>query len=188
MSKSNVLFVAVGMILATGAHAEDADQPLFTAFRSFCADTQAIPSAVKRAVEAAGGKLQHVSNGELSFPVSIMTWDVTVGGHALIVAAGAERPPLGPDKVQFSTHCQIVSLQDEAASMAPLRRWAVVPPASESSIEAIYLFRGEGPARVAVAGNTANDVDHWMMTLRRPQGQSFVQLIHFSLPEPAPQK
>ena len=191
MWKFGVLIAGAGSVLATCAHAEDASQPLFSAFRSFCADTHAVPSAVQLAVEAAGGKLRSVSRDALGHPMSSMNWDVTVGDHAFFVSTAAARAPLGPDKVQFSTECSITSLNDEVASMSSLRRWAVVRPASDSDTslkKTVFLFRDDGPDRVAVTGAAANNLDHWMMTLLKSGSVSSVQLMHFELPEPVPGK
>jgi len=135
--------------------------------------------------------LRSVSRDALGYPMNSMNWDVTVGDHALFVSTAAARAPLGPDKAQFSTECLITSLNDEEASMASLRRWAVVPPASDSGAslkQTVFLFRDDGPVRVAVAGATANSVDHWMMTLLKSGNVSSVQLMHFALPESPPGK
>jgi hypothetical protein len=191
MSKFGVLIAAAGLVFATCAHAEDASPPLFAAFRSFCADTHAVPSAVKQAVEEAGGKLRNISKDGLGYPMSSTVWDVTVGGRAFSVSAAAASAPLGSGKIRFSAECLVASLGDEAASIAPLRRWTAVAPASESGTgikQTIFLFRDEGPAHVAIDGATPSSADHWMLTLMESHRVNSVQLMHFSQPEAAHRK
>jgi hypothetical protein len=121
------------------------DMPLFAAFKTFCVDTGAEPSAVNAAVEAAGGKPHDPTGGstesgtltDTPFPLTFATWDVTVGGHRMTVSAGTGYPS-GTYKSQKAppydfNDCSITSFANEDASVTAIRDWVGVPPQDVST-------------------------------------------------------
>lgn len=136
---------AIALAFAMSAGAQGDDLPLFTAFKTFCVNTRAEPGAVNAAVEAAGGKTHNPPGGStedgtltgVPFPLWLASWDVTVGGHDMLVNAGAAYPSrkFGSAKHPVSdfVDCSIDSHMNEDASVAAIRDWVGLPPLSAST-------------------------------------------------------
>lgn len=185
MRFSSVLLVAVCLVLGGRAQAQDAEPPLFSAFKTFCADAGADPDQVKLAVEMAGGKAHNPPGGSTDkpWPMTVMSWDVTVQGHRMILSIGTAHPPRGPDKVSNTTNCVINSLDDESASMEALREWAGVPRDPTMPFPEYYNFRRKGAAHVPAAGEAglAEEEESWQLVLI---GKNSLQLAHWMAPTP----
>ena len=72
-----------------------ADPPLLSAFKQFCADTQAKPDAVKNAALAFSGKKVATVATNKKAPVSAVgnTWSFVFQGHHLMVTSGTLHAP-----------------------------------------------------------------------------------------------
>src|SRR5215469_5042148 len=124
--------VATVLMIASSAYAQNADPPLFAAFKSFCVDTGARSLAVKAAVEAAGGT-QRDPSGLTAVPTMTVTlWDVAVGDRKMIVFAGTMRNPAAPPQVGDMIACNVNSPGSEDASIAAIRDWVGFPPSTSS--------------------------------------------------------
>jgi hypothetical protein len=192
-----VLFATVA-IMTAGADARADDPPLLTAFRAFCVDTGANPDTVKSAVEAAGGK-QNAPPGATAFPFAMTAaaWDITTGGHSLIVSAGTQRiPPIQNRPEANSNQCIVSSFVNEDASIEAIPSWVGVPPAHVSRGELttyFYNYQQSGSVRSAlptdeVAYHTAEIEGRvWSLVVLQSQMGASVQLVHRLAP-PIPRR
>jgi hypothetical protein len=153
------LVVVTLIAFSTTARAQDVDQPLFAAFKAFCADTDASPDAVKSAVEAAGGKaMGGVSRAAPGGYITSATWGITMGGRQLIISAGNSRNPYVPAVAGALISCQITSSADEDASASAIRKWVGIPPAPQSSPGlTFYSYQEEGSERKAITNKADSD-------------------------------
>jgi hypothetical protein len=190
--------------------------PLFDAFKTFCVDTGAKPSAVKAAVEAAGGKVRRQTDSAAQasgamgppFPLTLTTWDIAVQGHTMMVDTGTSYPSrrLSASNSQtfdFDT-CSIHSIANEDASVAAVRDWVGVPPAwvSTSShsnkrwpdlTQYHYVYQTVGTVHMGLADrdqgpSAQTEGRYWGLVLLRDARGASLQLIH-DLPavDPRPQ-
>src|SRR5262249_23629905 len=117
------ILIATVAILTVGTDAQLPDPPLFAAFKAFCVDTGASADSVKWAAAAAGGK-QHGPSGATAwpFPMTVTTWDVSMGGHSMYVSTGTQLvPPMGGRPEANSNHCIVSSFVNEDASVEAIR-------------------------------------------------------------------
>ena len=168
---------------ATCAAAGEA--PVFTTFKTLCIDTGAVPEAVRKAVEAAGGKpelpLAAPTPGEAA---SLAVWDVDLDGASYRVQFGDTQSPSDSSRGVESQTCNIDSATDDEAGIAEARRWVGVPPShsfSDVMFIEVYDFQQNGPLREPLPADQrafhslelAGQV--WALGLKRsPQGTSMM--------------
>ncbi len=114
--------------------------PLYTAFKTFCVDTGAVPQAVNAAVKNAGGKPHDPAGGSTEdgtlpgapFPMTLSNWVVTVSGHHMLVNSGTSLPSRQYPFAKFPPHdfdsCDIQSFENEDASVTAIQKWVGMPP------------------------------------------------------------
>lgn len=181
--KSRIAWLAVMAMLcgARDAAAADAGAPLFSAFKSFCADTGARANSVKRAVLAAGGAPHAPPTKSTDTPFSMQSslWDIKAHGQALVVAAGHAETS-GAD-ARAMTDCVVSSTEVDAASLTALAGWAGVP-ANAGTTEHLtyYVFEDLGgthqPVSDAKIAEEAGRI--WRLTVIRAPGVASVELMH----------
>jgi hypothetical protein len=197
MRRLGPMLIATVAILTAGADAQVHDPPLFAAFKAFCVDTGTRPDAMKSAVEAAGGK-QLAPHGRtaLPFPMTVTSWDTTMGGHSMYVSAGTQQiPPVQNRPEENSNHCTVRSFVNEDASIEAIRNWVGVPPAHvlQGNPISYYFFdyQESGSARSALpAAKIAHDNAKaegrtWSLVVLQSQDGASVQLAHY-LASPIP--
>jgi hypothetical protein len=128
-----VLAVVALFFLAGSAGAQNTDPPMFSAFRQFCVVTDAKPSAVKSAIEGAGGILRTASDAPeysgSNVEIITTTWDYTTDGTSMVVTVRAHRVlGSGPTGEMTDEFCGIRSNANEDASVDALIHWIGVPP------------------------------------------------------------
>ena len=158
---------------------------MFSAFKSFCADTGARADAVKGAILAAGGAPHDppTKSTETPFPMQTSLWDVKVGGHSLVVAAG--RAHSGGTADVAMADCVVSGAQADAASLKALEGWAGVP-ANNGANELLtyYVFEEKDGAHHTVSGaraaqEAAQEAGRiWRLTVIRAPGIASVELMH----------
>jgi hypothetical protein len=131
------LLVSAAVTAHPVINALGSDPPLFAAFKKFCVETGTRPDAVKKAVEAAGGHLFKgpVSSDGWPFVKGLMTWDVTVDGHAFRISSDSQEIPahFGNNPAWNSENCDLHEFDADDASVAAIGNWAGVPPDPDSS-------------------------------------------------------
>jgi hypothetical protein len=195
MRKLGPILIA-SAILTAGADAQVNDPPLFAVFKAFCAETGAKPDAVKSAVEAAGGK-QHGPAGATTqpFPMTVTTWDITVGGTSLNVSAGTQQVAAVQNRPEEnSNHCVVNSFVNDDASIEAIRNWVGVPPTNTlRGNPTIYLFsyqdlgsvRSAAPMDKIAFDKAKAEGRIWSLMVFQSQDGASVQLVHLLAP-PAP--
>jgi len=147
---------------------------------------------VKSAVEAAGGK-QHASGATAQpFPMTVITWDITVGGASLNVSAGTQQvAPVQNRPEENSNQCVVSSFVNDDASVEAIRNWVGVPPANVlRGNPTIYFFnyQEQGSARSTLpTAKTAYDLAKregriWSLVVLQSQDGASVQLVHHLAP------
>jgi hypothetical protein len=196
MRRAGPILIATVAILTAEADAQVHDPPLFAVFKAFCVDTGASPDAAKSAVEAAGGK-QHGPPGATAWPVpmTIASWDITMGGRSLSISAGTQRVAAVHNRPEEnSNQCIVSSFVNDDASIEAIRNWVGVPPANISrGNPTIYYFDYQelGSARSTLpTAKTAYDMAKiegrtWSLVVLQAQNGGSVQLVHYLAP-PAP--
>lgn len=172
-------------------YAQDQDALLFAAFKTYCLNAGADADQVKLAVELAGGKAHNPPMGSTDkpWPMTVMSWDITVQGHKMSLSIGTAHPPHGPNAVSNTTDCVISSFYDESASMDALRKWVGVPRDPKMPFPEFYSFRQEGMTHATVANDNslrmAEDNGYlWQLVLIGKNSLQSVQLIHTLPPTP----
>ena len=179
-------------ILTAETNAQVHEPPLFAVFKASCVDTGANPDAVKSAVEAVGGK-QHASGATAQpFPMTVITWDITVGGASLNVSAGTQQvAPVQNRPEENSNQCVVSSFVNDDASVEAIRNWVGVPPANVlRGNPTIYFFnyQEQGSARSTLpTAKTAYDMAKlegriWSLVVLQSQDGASVQLVHHLAP------
>jgi len=164
-------------------------RPYFAAFKAFCIDTGASPDAVKSAVEAAGGK-QHAPPGATAwpFPMTVASWDITIGGHSMYVSAGTQQIPPVQNRPEENSHqCILRSFVNEDASIEAIRNWVGVPPGYISQGNPISYFfdyqesgsvRSTLPAAKIAYDRAKAEGRTWSLVVLQSQDGASVQLVH----------
>src|SRR5579871_6096109 len=140
---------------AQGALADEAE-PLFSAFKSFCADTGARADEVQKAVLAAGGAPHDPPTKSTETPFSMQTslWDVKAGGQAVVVAAGHAQTT-GPNG-RAMADCVVSGKDADPASLAALAAWAGVAANADANERiTYYVFEDRGGVHQAVGDGKA---------------------------------
>jgi hypothetical protein len=165
------------------------DPPLFTAFKAFCIDTGASPDAVKAAVEAAGGK-QHAPPAATArpLPMTVTSWDITLGGHSMYVSAGTQQvPPVQNRPEENSNHCILRSFVNEDDGIGAIRKWVGVSPVLTSPgnpISYFFDYQESGSVRSTLpAAKVDRDMAKaegrtWSLVVLQSDDGASVQLIH----------
>jgi len=85
--------------------ARAAEPTLFSAFKKFCAETEAKPDAVKAAVEGLGGRLSQgpVNSDGWPFAVGLTIWNITIDGRNIDVSTSAQRIPPRTNKPAYNS-------------------------------------------------------------------------------------
>jgi hypothetical protein len=192
MRKLGPILIATAISTA-GADAQTNDPPLFSVFKAFCVETGANPDAVKSAVEAAGGK-QHGPAGATTqpFPMTVTTWDITMGGTSLNISAGTQHVAAVQNRPEEnSNHCVVNSFVNDDASIEAIRNWVGVPPTNTlRGNPTIYLFSYQELSSVRSALPTdkiAYDMAKaegriWSLMVFQSQDGASVQLVHHLAP------
>ena len=174
-----ILAVCILGVRATSA--EPSTTPLYSAFKSFCADTGARADDVKAAVLAAGGAPHDPPTRSVGTPFSMQTmlWDVKTGGQALVVAAGRARTT-GAD-ARAMVDCVVSGKEMNAASLAALARWADVATSGEANARiAYYVFEDKDGSHRAISDPKAAEEEGriWRLTVIHTPGVASVELMH----------
>ena len=112
----------VGLTSILSAHAQTTEPPLFTAFKAVCVDASAVPEAVRKAVEAAGGVVKNPA-----LPGSRGTrWDLSFGGENLEVATFDVRRPTSAKEPDLDACSVMASSNDGTALVEAIRNWTGV--------------------------------------------------------------
>ena len=180
----NLGLAAVGLTSIVSAHAQTTDPSLFTAFKPYCVDTSAIPEAVNKVVEAAGGVAK-----DSAFPGSrLTTWELGFGGETLEVASGQfpARTNEGDQDV-----CWVMGTSnDDVALFEAIRNWTGVASVAASPnlgglIWSVFNYQEIAGMRTAlpsdsVALDTTKSEGHvWRVTLMGSPRVAYVELRHF---------
>ncbi|HJW39939.1 MAG TPA: hypothetical protein VJ476_01780 [Rhizomicrobium sp.] len=196
------MLIAIGASMIASADARAADPPLFFAFKSFCIDTDAVPGAVKTAVEGVGGKLFRgpVSSPGFPYVVGLTIWNIAIDGHALSVSAGAQHIPstLNHHRPEDDNNdCTVVSYSNDDTGIAAIRRWIGVPGRIDRPSSPLYFggrrlpdvtlyffsYQQVGNVRMAVIDKVGLEAAeregrYWTVVLTRGLHVSSVQLTH----------
>lgn len=131
MRFARILPIAVLVIVCLLGGASAAEPPLFSAFKKFCAETNAKPNSVKAAIEGAGGRLSKgpVDSDGWPFAVGLTIWDITIDGRDVNVSASAQRIPSRSNKAAYNADsCILNEFAADDASVEAIRKWIGVPP------------------------------------------------------------
>jgi hypothetical protein len=182
------------------------DPPLFAAFKAFCVDTVAKPSAVEAAVLAAGGVPGNHGSTDYPMPMSTSGWGISLRGHRMSVNASSAYPSRKHKGFFDFDSCSIHSFADDDLGVKAIQDWVGVPPYQVSSPDKnsptpdlkifYYSYQAVGPAHKALvskADRLSGQIQGqaWSLVLmKEPRGAS-IQLSHDlppANPSPPPQQ
>ena len=185
--RPTVLFGCAALFGIGVTNAFAADTPLFSAFKQFCADTQAKPDAVKSAVLAASSKAVGSAATNRKAPASATgkSWSLVFQGHHLTVTAGTlHAPTAGAMPPTDSVTCAITDSDGDNAGASAIGAWAGVPASAEvSGIFGTYTYQDKNGTRAPVkAPETAvkDPEGLWNLTLSQVGKLTAVNLAHVS--------
>jgi hypothetical protein len=143
---ARILPIAMLVTMCSLGEARAAEPPLFSAFKKFCAETDAKPDAVKAAIKGAGGRLSKgpVNSGGWPFAVGLTIWNVTIEGRDIDVSASVQRiPPRLNKPTSNSDTCILNEFAADDASVEGIRKWIGVPPSNVMGPDKVSLGDGK---------------------------------------------
>ena len=190
--RSTVLTAALTAALVGSAHAQEAGQPFFAAFKQFCIETNAAPKAVQAAVLAAGGRPFRPWSGTTQpFPMMAASWTITLSGRELRVSSGVQQAPDPGKPDTLSVSCAVESFQNEDSGLAAARAWVGVPAQqpSDGPMESYRFQQSEGNRTPSPTDDTSYGAASdggliWQLTLMRSADGAQAQLLHILGPAP----
>jgi hypothetical protein len=175
-----------------GALGQEAHQPVFEAFKTYCVDADFDPQAEAVDVETRGGKPHNPHTGSTSFdrqfPMTVTMWDITVQGQPLILTFGTSREPFGKDELVDQTNCIILSFAGDAASANAIRAWVGSERFAQASRSFEHFeFKNTNGVHSAISDEAARKAalksgQLWELELV-PDG-GYVMLTHDGIPYP----
>ena len=111
------------------ASASAAESRIFTAFKTYCADTDARPDAVKAAVDKAGDALTLKKPEKTADGESPWRWSITVdGGKLTLISGRAKQSPKDPIPTMAVENCTLLQNQSDNGADAAIAAWSGLKP------------------------------------------------------------
>jgi len=177
--------LAGASLLSGSVSAATSDPPLLAAFKTFCMETQAVPDAVKAAVEAAGGvSPRPPAATDWPFHMTTQSWNLTLRGHRMMIGSGTMHTAAsGRTPAMDSLDCDIHGGPDDEAGLAAVADWIGVPVSSRDGDELTYYeFVERDGRRVSVTEQDAlRDLESggfWTLVLIRFPSSASLQLVY----------
>jgi hypothetical protein len=182
--------VSGAVVMSVIASAQTADPPLFSFFKTFCADTRGDEGAIKKAVEAVGGQVTMLPDTDTS-PLK-MRWEKGTDEQKIRLAAGgwyrsANRE--NPNE-RYLTDCYVWDSSHDVAGAEAIRNWVGIPPSDTRPFagtqKTTYTYKDVAGVRSAIPNDRFNDTDDvWrldvMDLVEASGGAIYVHLYHSTL-------
>ncbi|HEY4075336.1 MAG TPA: hypothetical protein VGM26_00255 [Rhizomicrobium sp.] len=191
MARFAIRFASLALLLASGHAAGAATMPLYDAFHTLCAATDAQPDLIAKAIKISPFKITPRTTASTPgpIPISVALWDMEVEGHKMSLAIGRSQEPMGTAMITDTQTCTVTSFGNEDASIGAIRKWAGLP--GKGSDLTLYEFQLQGGKRIAlehgdaeIAAKTEGRARHIAIITRSNLGS--VMLSRYLPPHPAP--